>query len=279
MAFRCAFVASRPVAAVVAAAGVAIAATGGAWAMRLSPMVVEMTTSGANATARIEVQNINAANLAYETRVTRINYDDKGVMSETPADGDFLVFPPQGVLPPGARQVIRLQWVGDPKLAASRAYYVSVNQLPVALARDQTAATGAQVQVVYHMKALVTVAPPKAAPQVATVSAKPVMIAAKAPPPVPGAAKPTTPPAAAAPVPGVELVVRNTGTRYAMMAGEPWTLEGTGVDGKPAKVVISTDELSHAIGAGYLAPLGGLRTFQVPTATKFSGPVKVRFGK
>jgi fimbrial chaperone protein len=285
MAFRCHALASSwmrptPIAVVVAGA-TAIVAISAAHAMRVSPMVVEMTTRGAGATARVEVQNLNPGTLPFETRVTQINYDDKGNMTETPADGDFLVFPPQGVLPPGARQVIRLQWVGAGDMPASRGYYLSVNQLPVALAPEQ-ASTGAQVQVVYHMKALITVAPPNAVPKVEVVSAKPAMIAPKDPPPpttgIPAtAAAPAAAPAG--PLPGIELVVRNTGNRYAMMAGATWTIEGTGSDGKPAKVTLSSDELGRAIGVGYLAPLGGLRTFQVPTGTAFKGPVKVRFGK
>lgn len=266
--------AMRPAILVPVLAATAIIGLGAVQAMRVSPMVVEMTTRGAGATARVEVQNLNPGGLPFETRITRIDYDDKGVMHETPADGDFLVFPPQGILPPGARQVIRLQWVGDAQMPASRGYYLSVNQLPVDLAPAQ-ATGGAQVQVVYHMKALVTVAPPNAAPKVEVVSAKPASVAAKQPPARPGA--PAAPPPA--PVPGIELVVRNTGTRYAMMAGANWTIEGTGADGKPAKVTLSSDDLGRAIGVGYLAPLGGLRTFQVPTGTAFAGPVKVRFGK
>ncbi len=278
MAFRCRFLAARmmrPAVLVPILATTAIVAISAAHAMRVSPMVVEMTTKGAGATARVEVQNLNPGALPFETRITRIDYDDKGVMSETPADADFLVFPPQGILPPGARQVIRLQWVGDADMPASRGYYLSVNQLPVDLAPGQ-ASGGAQVQVVYHMKALVTVAPPNAVPKVEVVSVKPVTIAAKEPPALPGAPAATT---AAAPSPGIEVVVRNTGTRYAMMAGTNWTIEGTGTNGKPVKLTLAGDDLSRAIGVGYLAPLGGLRTLQVPTGTALTGPIKVRFGK
>src|SRR3546814_12154266 len=72
-----------------------------AWAMRVSPMVVEMETRGSDAVARIEVQNINPGNLAFQTRVFRMTIDDDGKMIETPADDQFLIFPPQGVLPGG----------------------------------------------------------------------------------------------------------------------------------------------------------------------------------
>jgi fimbrial chaperone protein len=93
-----------------------------ALAMRVSPMVVEMESRGTNAVARIEVQNINPGNLAFQTRVFRMEIDKEGNIVETPADQDFLIFPPQGVLPASGRQVVRLQWVGGGELAASQAY-------------------------------------------------------------------------------------------------------------------------------------------------------------
>ena len=240
-------------------------------AMRVSPMVAELTTKGTNAVARIEVQNLNQTPLPFETRVTRIDYDDNGNMTETPADGDFLVFPPQGLLPAGARQVVRLQWVGPADMPASRGYYLSVNQLPVALDQQSAATPGAQVQIVYHMKALITVAPPGATPKVEVVSARATEIQPK---PAPGET------AAPAKVPGVEVKVRNTGNRYAMMAGAKWTIEGIGVDGKPLKVELSQDDLNRDIGVGYLAPLNGSRTFLVPTGAAFgSAPIKISFSQ
>lgn len=258
----------------VSGAVLAMVAPSTAEAMRVSPMVAEMTTRGTGAVARIEVQNVNQANLPFETRVTRIDYDANGNMTETPADGDFLVFPPQGVLTSGARQVVRLQWMGAPDMPASRAYYLSVNELPVAMTPGESKSAAAQVQVVYHMKALITVAPPRAAPNVEVVSVKPTSILPKAPP---GSNAPPPPGPA---TPGIEVVVRNTGNRYAMMAGERWLIDGTGTDGKPLNIVLDTDEISHIIGVGYLAPQGGIRTFEVPTSAAFRpGTIKIRFGK
>src|SRR3546814_11195409 len=100
--------------------------------------------------------------------------DDDGKMIETPADDQFLIFPPQGVRPWGGRQVVRLQWVGNPDLAASEAFYVSVEQLPVALEPGETETVAAQVQILYNMRALVVVAPPGAKPDVTVGSARQV---------------------------------------------------------------------------------------------------------
>ena len=248
-----------------------------AQAMRVSPMVAEMTTGGTAAVARIQVQNLNPGLLSFETRITRIEFDDQGNIKEYPADEDFLVFPPQGQLGPSARQVIRLQWVGPADMPASRGYYLSVNQLPIQMSADSGGTPGANVQVVYHMKALITVAPPKAEPKVEAVSVKPIMIEAKAPPAVDGKAAPvaSTP---AAPAPGLEIVLRNSGNRYAMMSGVRWILEGKDKAGKPLKLVVTPDEINRQVGVGYLAPLGGTRTFTLPTSAGFGpSPIKISF--
>jgi fimbrial chaperone protein len=265
---------SRVAAGLAAFALVALPTT--AQAMRVSPMVVEMQTGGTNAVARVQVQNINRTDLPFETKITLLEFDNDGNAVEKPADEDFLVFPPQGLLKGGQRQVVRLQWLGPVELPASRGYYISINQLPVPLAPGEATTAGAAVQIVYHMKALVVVAPPRAAPKVELVSARPVMIAPKAPPAVPGAAAPD--PADLAQQPGVEVTVRNVGNRYAMMAGAKWTLKGKGPDGKPLTVVKSPEELNRDVGVGYLAPLTGVRTFQVPTGEPFGpGPIAVEF--
>ena len=238
-----------------------------ALAMRVSPMVVEMESRGSNAVARIEVQNINPGNLAFQTRVFRMEIDKDGNIVETPADQDFLVFPPQGVLPAGGRQVVRLQWVGGAELAASQAYYVSVEQLPVAFEPGAADAVGAQVQVLYNMRALVVVAPPGAKPDVKATTVKQIMYQ----PPAPPGSKELPPMQD-----GVEITLRNDGRRHAMMSNFGWQLEGTGTDGKWLRVDISPEELNQAVGTGYV-PAQGERVFRVPVPGFGPGPIKLSF--
>lgn len=247
---------------------VCVLAAGTLFAMRVSPMVVEMETTGSNATARVEVQNLNRSNLAFETRVTQATFNADGTITEAPRDEDFLVFPPQGILPANGRQVMRLQWVGG-ALDASRAYYLSVNQLPVQLEEGDTASAGAQVQILYHMKALVVVSPPGAQPNVSVASAR---------------SEPFQPPAETRDgplppkVPGVAITLRNNGKRHAMMAGVGWVVEGTTVKGEKIRLVLSPEELNKVLGTGYVAAIDGERTFRIPTNAEFnSEPLSVRF--
>lgn len=245
----------------------ALALTTPALAMRVSPMVIEMESRGSNATARIEVQNINPGNLAFETRVFRMSIDAEGKITETPADEDFLIFPPQGVLPAGGRQVVRLQWLGPAEPDTSQAYYVSVEQLPVALEPSQTDSVGAQVQILYNMRALVVVAPPGAKPDVSATTVEQAMYQPPAPP---GAAEQPEM------QDGVAITLRNNGRRHAMMANFAWQLVGTDKDGKWLRVDISPEELTRAIGTGFV-PAQGERIFRVPVAGFGPGPIELSF--
>ncbi len=252
-----------------------------AWAMRVSPMVSELTTSGAGSAARIEVGNVGTAALPFETRITRMDIDADGNIVETPADEDFLVFPPQGLVPVSGRQVVRVQWIGEPNIEVSRAYYLWVKQLPVATDPTVTESGGAvAVQVLYTMKALIVVAPPGAEPKVEVVSVRPAMVTPPAPeidPSLTGGAPVAQPPAE----PGVEVVVSNSGKRYALMSGATWVIEGTDVSGQAYRRELNSDEVSKTVGVGYLAPGGGRRTFKVPTGVELDAtkPVTLRFAR
>jgi len=255
----------RRLPALAAALALLVAPLSGAFAMRVSPMVFEMEASGSSSVARMEVQNVNQENLAFETRVYRLTFDKDGNQVEEPADDKFLVFPPQGVLPPGGRQVVRLQWVGPAVLAASESYYVSVNQLPVEFKPAVADQPAAQVQVVYNMRALVVVAPPGATPNVEAASVTPIDYQAPAP---------STDAPVPAKVPGLAVTLKNTGRRHAMMAAFGWRFEGTDTAGQPLRIDITPEELNRAVGTGYVPALGE-RTFRFPVTTAF-GPQPIR---
>ncbi len=236
-------------------------------AMRVSPMVLEIDSRGANAAARIEVQNLNQGNMPFQVRILHLQFDKDGAITESPADDKFLVFPPQGALPPGGRQVIRLQWVGDPDIATSEAYYVAVEQLPVPLEPGSKDGLEAQVQVLYNMRALLVVAPPDAKPNVSPASVHQLTYQ---PPVLPGSTE--LPPMQD----GVEVTLRNEGNRHAMMSNFGWRLEGKDRDGQYLRVDVAADELIQAIGTGYVPALGE-RTFRLPVPGFGPEPIKMTF--
>ncbi len=252
-------------------AGALLAAPLPLQAMSVSPMAVELNSSGTGATARIQVLNINQAPLPYEVRVYRIEISENGDVVETPADADFVVFPPQGLIKQNQRQMVRVQWVGG-KIDAARGYYVAINQIPVTLdpaAVDKTKRS-VDVQLIYHMKVLATVAPPGAKPKIHVDQVRPAMITLRAQPGVKAAST--------APVPGIVAMISNSGNRHAMLAGVNWTIEGKGLDKKPLRVVVTSGQMGQLLGAGYVPALSGHRTFEVPTGVAFSdAPITVKF--
>lgn len=252
-----------------------------AWAMRVSPMVSELTTTGAGSTTRIEVGNVGSAVLPFETLITKVDFGPNGELIETPADENFLVFPPQGLVGVGGRQVVRVQWVGKPDLDVSEAYYLWVKQLPVATTPETTEGAGAvQVTVLYTMKSLIVVAPNGAQPNVSVVSVKPAQIT----PPMPeiDPALGGSPAIESLPSePGLEITVSNSGKRYALMSGATWIITGTSKSGEAVNMQLGGQQVAEAVGVGYLAPGGGVRTFKLPLGIEFdeTKPIGVRFAR
>jgi P pilus assembly chaperone PapD len=124
-------------------------------AMSVRPVVLDMAVSGRDARASIQVINDGAKPMPVEFEIFKIDLDAKGEKLEKPAGDEFLVFPPQAIVPPGATQVFRVQWAGNADLKTSQSYIFSVNQIPVKLKKEQSG-----VQLVFNFAVIVNVAPP-----------------------------------------------------------------------------------------------------------------------
>lgn len=123
-------------------------------AMSVSPLVLDLTTSGGKNAGQISVINDAAKPLPVEIVVLRLEMDEKGEMTTKPAGDDFLVIPQQTLIAPGATQSFRLQFVGDPQIKTSQSYVFSVNQVPVKMPAGKNG-----VQVVFNFATIVNIAP------------------------------------------------------------------------------------------------------------------------
>ena len=140
---------------------IAITAASPALAMTVQPVVLNLTTGGRGMTQVVTVTNTFAYPLAVEMRAEELTVDANGVRSTGQETDDLIIFPPQALIQPGQTQTFRVQYVGDPALATSKHYYVTVAQLPVQVEQGQTA-----VQVLYNFQVLVSVAPQNAKPAI-----------------------------------------------------------------------------------------------------------------
>lgn len=138
-----------------------------ATAMTVQPVVIDLATAGRGMAQVITVENTFATPLPVELAVQELELTSDGVRQTGKDPGDLLVFPPQALIEPGQTQTFRVQYVGDPELAKSKHYYVTVAQLPVQLPEGQSA-----IQILYNFQVLVSIAPGGAKPRLSVASAE-----------------------------------------------------------------------------------------------------------
>lgn len=173
---------------------------GPASAYQVAPMIYDLKPSGAGAATIIRVRNDGDKPLTIELEVEKRAFDENAVESRTPADDDFVIFPLQAVVQPGKVQAVRVQYIGKPDIAQSQTYLVTVKQVPVALPDQKQSG----VQMVFNFSTMASVTPEGAKANVELVSS---VRDAK----------------------GLELRLRNTGTRYANLVSSKVTVGGKAI--------------------------------------------------
>jgi len=145
----------------------AIVPVGAASAMTVQPVVIDLQTAGRGQSQVITVENTFATPLPVELTVQELELGTDGVKQTGKDPGDLLVFPPQTIIQPGQTQTFRVQYVGDPALARSKHYYVTVAQLPVKLPEGQSA-----IQILYNFQVLISTGPAGVKPKLAISAAE-----------------------------------------------------------------------------------------------------------
>ncbi len=180
----------RAAKAVSAAAIAACLFAAPAFAVGVTPLVVEANEANSGTDNRFTVENADPVDVPVEIVVSRIKVGLNGEITEIPGGADdIVVLPPQALIKSGQSQAFRVQYVG-PALTESNSYFVSVNQVPV-----DTGATG--VQVVYNFRVLVNVAPLQGEPALSFINSEVVNVGGKS---------------------RAALTVRNAGARHALMS-------------------------------------------------------------
>lgn len=124
-------------------------------ATTVSPVMIDLQSSGRRVVANISVNNTGANSLPVEIAVTKLKPTPTGFEQTKDNADDLLVVPPVALIAPGQTQTFRVQWIGDGDIAESGHYYVGINQVPVKLPEGQSA-----VQVVYNFQVLASVSSP-----------------------------------------------------------------------------------------------------------------------
>ncbi len=104
-----------------------------ALAFQLDPISQVFSPAGQDATRSYRLINDQDRRIAVEMSVVVSHIDRDGQETNTPAEEDFLLYPSQVILEPGAVQTVRVTWVGDPELSQERVYRLVAEQLPIRL--------------------------------------------------------------------------------------------------------------------------------------------------
>lgn len=211
--------------------------TAPAHASRVSPMAVELDPFGRGSVARIEFTNTADRDFPIEVRAYLGEITEDGQLQLTPADDDFLIFPPQLVIAPLQGQVVRVQYVGEPDLDEARVYYIALSELPIELEGGTP-----KVQITVRFNVFVSVEPDgvSASPRVDTVE-----------------------PAIIDEASGVNVRVANDGKGMLLAGSRNWTVAGMTTSGEPFTREFDSAQMGVTLGAGIVAP-GKARQFFIP---------------
>lgn len=241
-------------------------------AARVTPMDVELTPSGRNSVARIEVTNGENRDLPVEIRMYQGAISEDGKLTLQPADDKFVAFPPQVVIPANGQQVFRVQYIPSGPMTQSELYYASISQLPVALKP-----TTSRVEVLMRFNVLVNVVPDgtKPDPKIAAIRVTDREIeSVKAGPDAGGASTP-----ALVTANGIEVRIQNEGNRLYAAGRSAWTVRGTDATGAAYSKKFTPAEMGDAIGMGAVAP-GRTRVFFLPLERRLrDGTVSVSLAR
>ncbi len=203
-----------------------------AFAIQVQPLVLDMVSIGAHARGTLEIINDGAAPIPVEIAIKKLDIGLDGKTSESPAGDDFVVLPPQAVVPAGATQNFRIQWVGEPDIKKSQSYMVYVSQLPI---KRKAGESG--VQIVFNFGSIASVAPAGAQSGMKLVSAEAATVGGKR---------------------GAAVTVENPSAMYSYFSDAKLELDGTGWH-----KTLGTGELRQLIGYGVVLP-GKKRRLFVP---------------
>jgi fimbrial chaperone protein len=100
---------------------------------KLEPIQVEFTPSGSLATQSFLFTSTGDKPVAIQLGMVTRESSLDGTEINTDADDQFLIYPPQLVIPPGEQQAVRVTWLGDPKPTKELAFRIIAEQVPVDL--------------------------------------------------------------------------------------------------------------------------------------------------
>ena len=216
-------------------------------AMTVQPVVLDLRMVGRTTGGQIRVENTGTTPLPVEIRLLEANLRLDSVGASDRLTDDLVAIPSQAIIPPGATQAFRIQYVGDPQGPTSRHYYAEVAQTPVAVTGGQST-----IQVLYNFQAMVNVA--------SAVGGNPALSIESAEIVHPTAAGPAR----------IAFTVHNAGQNYGYISNSSVTLVQRSRTGQELfRRTLSGTDIQQMIGFGLVGP---------NTSRKFVAPIDLPSG-
>lgn len=124
-------------------------------AFKVEPMVAEMRPIGNNAQMTMRIDNTSDKPLTVELFSYSMTMDQYGNETRVAADDELLVIPATAIIEPGRSQAVMVRYLGDPGIAESKAYRISIKQVQVLRQSQQTA----QMGLLFQFNTLINVRP------------------------------------------------------------------------------------------------------------------------
>ena len=200
-------------------------------ALSLEPLSHTFSTSVAGRVRTFQVTNTQEQRISVRIRMTTRDQTVDGTEDRRPADDQWLIFPRQITLEPGASQAVRVQYTGSADVDVERAYRIIAEQLPIDFSEGQ-ARSG--INVLFRYEGSVYVRPEGAEPDVVLAEASRRFIDGD--------------------FRGILLRFENRGRSHAILNDLTITLQLLNADGEVLDaVVLEEDQLSVVGGTNLLA--------------------------
>lgn len=109
-------------------------------ALQMEPLSLVLKPAGAGANQIFSVINESSKPIAVQfSMTTRQQQGDREI--RLPADDQFMIYPPQTIIPPKTAQKVRVQWLGNSNVQQEQAFRLIAEQVHVALDKEPTGVT------------------------------------------------------------------------------------------------------------------------------------------
>lgn len=207
-------------------------------AQTVEPMIFELEPLGARSTESLRIQNPGSGPITVEVTAMKLVLDELGNETNTPADDDFLIYPPQTIVQADSTQVVKVKYVGDPTIQTSQAYRIVINQLPV----DLKTSDASGLSILTKFLTVANVSPPKTRPDLKITDIEAYQDKEWL------------------------LTVENTGNRFGALSDTSWEIENTADTTK--KKSLNIEQVNGIISRSLVLPNSKLR-FKIPAIEGF----------